>query len=379
MRLFASALALGALSAALLGACRGEREIPKGIPRPASSGEGGSGGGFDPGIGGACSIEGVCGDEVHELLFDRPNVYFVLDRSGSMGEKVGDQTRYDLVHLGAVSMVSELGSLINVGAALFPHGNIAADACTDGGEVMSVVTGGTEEVIEEFAFKTNVVPNGGTPIAATLDKLRPMLASLEGHTVVLLLTDGGPNCNDEITCGIAECIPNIEGVCSPADNCCAADHPFGGPDNCLDRTATIAAVAALAALDIAVYVIGIPGSEYYTDLLDDMAEAGGTAQVDAPTKYHRVEDLSAIGQVFEDIAAAEISCEIPLSDPPAETGFTNVYFDCDAVTYDPAGGWSWKDETHSTVVLNGAACAELKSGGVNQVHVATGCPTDIPR
>ena len=156
------------------------------------------------------------------------------------------------------------------------------------------------------------------------------------------------------------------------------DHPQGGPYNCVDRADTVAAVAALAALGVDVYVIGIPGSEYYGDLLDEMAEAGGTAQSSGPTKYHRVEDLASIGQVFQDIAAAEISCEIPLGDPPDQPGFTNVYFDCDAVEYDTVGGWSWGDDTFSTIVLNGLACADLKSGGVGEVHVVTGCPTDVP-
>src|SRR5690606_8638566 len=121
------------------------------------------------------------------------------------------------------------------------------------------------------------------------------------------------NCNTSITCDASDCIPNIEGVCSPTENCCAVDHPQGGgPFNCVDRAATVEAVAALAALGIDVYVIGIPGSEYYGDVLDEMAVAAGTAQTSGATKYHRVEDLASIGEVFKAIAAAEISCEIPL-------------------------------------------------------------------
>jgi hypothetical protein len=378
MRLLAPAIGAIVVCGAIAGACQNERTVPRG-PAPPAAGEGGAGGGFDPGLGGACAIEGLCGDEIHELAFDRPNVYFVIDRSGSMAEPVGNSTRFGLVRDGAISMVDALGALINVGAALFPHGNISANPCTDGGQVMAVVPGGSQEVVDKLAFETNVKPNGGTPIAATLEKVAPTLAALEGHTVVLLLTDGGPNCNDAIACEVADCIPNIEGVCPPSENCCAVDHPQGGPYNCVDRADTVSAVAALAELGIDVYVIGIPGSEYYSDLLDEMAEAGGTAQMSGTTKYHRVEDLAAIGQVFQDIAAAEISCEIPLDDPPAQPDFTNVYFDCESVGYDPVSGWSWGDDTFSTVVLNGLACADLKSGGVTQVHVVTGCPTDIPK
>ena len=79
-----------------------------------------------------------------------------------------------------------------------------------------------------------------------------------------------------------------------------------------------------------------------------------------------------------DIAAAAISCELPLADPPDDIGFTNVYFDCEVVAYDPAQGWAWNDDS-DTVVLNGASCAKLKSGQVSQVTIATGCPTEVPK
>ena len=49
------------------------------------------------------------------------------------------------------------------------------------------------------------------------------------------------------------------------------------------------------------------------------------------------------------------------------------------MAFDPVSGWSWGDEGFDTIVLHGLACAELKGGGVSEVHVVTGCPTDIPR
>ena len=192
---------------------------------------------------------------------------------------------------------------------------------------------------------------------------------------MLLLTDGAPNCNDNATCSVDDCSANIEGLCPAGDNCCAAGYPGGGPALCVDRQATVDAVAAIAALGVDVYVIGIPGSELYGGVLDEMAVAGGTAQQGSP-QYYRVDDLDAVETTFRQIAAANISCRIDLQDPPQMTGFTNVYFDCDTVPYDPIDGWDWYEG--GSIFLHGDACARLRSGEVIQVKVATGCPTELP-
>ena len=191
----------------------------------------------------------------------------------------------------------------------------------------------------------------------------------------MLLTDGGPNCNDAANCGASQCMPNIEGTCLPTENCCAADHPEYGPLLCLDSDPTLAAVQALHDAGIEVYVIGIPGSELYGALLDEMAEAGGTAQMNAPTKYHQVDDLDQLGDVLGAIAADAITCEFLLNDPPEDKGFTNVYLDCELLPFDPIHGWGWIED--HTVWLHGDACEMLKNGEVAEVQVVTGCPTEI--
>jgi hypothetical protein len=365
-------------------ACQGDRDVSRfgGQYFPEKGGEGGEG--FQ-GVGGGtpCVGTSLCGTEVHEVRFDVPNIYFVLDRSGSMAtlEASGD-TRYSIVREAAVDMLRRLGSLINVGAAVFPHGDLAANPCHAGDEIFPVMAGdpieeggGDGPVTIAFRASTNQTPEGGTPISATLVKLYPKLTALEGHTIVMLLTDGGPNCNDAITCTISECQPNIEGQCPPTENCCAVDHPSGGPHLCIDRAATVDAVADIAAAGIEIYVIGITGSQYYGAILDEMAVAAGTAQSGVPL-YFEVEDLTTLSDVFAQIAAEGISCELPVADPPEEQGFTNVYLDCDLLPQDPLDGWTWLGDT---VVLHGEACAKLKSGAVTQVQVITGCPTEVPR
>jgi hypothetical protein len=360
-------------------------------PRPVGStaGVGGAGGGLVlTGGGGPCVEQGVCGHEEHEVKLDVPNVYFVLDRSGSMAELVPEtgKNRYTHVRDAAVSMVQSLGALINVGAALFPYGNLDEDPCDTGNQVFPVTAGDPKPadpgappgpVTTGLSNAVDIVPSGGTPVSATLKSLAPALGGLQGRTLVLLCTDGGPNCNPNASCIAAECMPVIEGVCPGGDNCCAKGYPNGGPELCLDRPATVAAVDALHALGIDVYVIGIPGSEIYASVLDQMAEAGGTAQSTGDAKYHKVEDLTALAGVFEQIAQAAISCTLPLADPPREKGFTNVYLDCDVVALEPIDGWWWIDD--ATVELRGEACKKLKSGAVSKISVVSGCPTELPK
>jgi hypothetical protein len=311
-----------------------------------------------------------------------PNLYFLFDVSGSMASPGGGgYTRYQLVQHSAVEMIATLGPLINVGAAVFPRGASVADPCHVGGEVFPVSPGdpimpSTGPTTAGFVAATSLDPAGGTPTAATLTALKPDLLALGGVTVVLLATDGGPNCDAALSCGVDQCIPNIEAQCKPIGSNCCAPAATPGPEGCVDHDAAVAAVAAISGAGIPVYVIGIPGSGLYASVLDDMAVAGGAPQAGQPS-YYAVDDLSALEQVFQSIAGAFVSCVFDLADPPADEDHTNVYFDADVVPGDPVSGWVWASPTE--IELVGAACTKLKSGAVKQVQIVSGCATQHPK
>jgi hypothetical protein len=362
-------------------ACHGERDKPGATAPPVPTNTDA----FDAGLSDGpppLDAAGYCGNELHQTGYEPPNIYFVLDRSGSMATAVPPdaETRYSVVRSALLDLTRTLGPLINVGAALFPWGNIDQNPCSAGGQTFATkrgdpVTGQEGPTTQALRFATKVTPNGGTPIAATLEEIAPILLALPGRTVVLLATDGAPNCNADAVCGPEDCTPNIDGLC-PAEegNCCVAGG-WAGPESCVDRQPTLSAVAALNAAGIDVYVIGIPGSTTYAGVLDQMADAGGTAQ-SGPPGYYRVDDLALVGQVFAEIAAQAIPCQFDLADPPDEQGMTNVYLDGVLVPYDPIDGWLWLDS--DTVVLHGEACQRLKSGKATTVQVVTGCPTEYP-
>jgi len=314
----------------------------------------------------------ICGSEYHNALTKYPLLYFVIDRSGSMSDLEGGVSRYEKVRLATLDLVNTLGALVRVGVTLFPSPDAGPGTeCLPGEEVFSPkVNPGSafEDAIDSF-------PLGGTPIASTLQAVRPKLASQPSPKVVILATDGGPNCNSQLSCDASQCMINIAGECPPSTNCCAP--PEGLVENCLDHQATAAAIDALVAEGTNVYVIGIPGSELFGTVLDQMAVHGGVPVSGMPEYYYRVDDLDGLADVFKEIARELVSCTFDLADPPEDQGLTNVYFDGEVVFLDPVDGWTWVDA--DTVELVGAACETLKSGAVEQVQIVSGCPSVAPQ
>ena len=424
------AVALAVL--ALLGACSGNDHPPL---VPETPGSGGSGGGPTSD---ACSpvpaqtdprALGLCGSLLLPALGDPSNLYFLIDRSGSMGDKVDGVQKYDAVATAAVALVRDLGARVFVGGAVFPSlpdpflPLANQDPCLVGGEVFPARRGdwpsaarcGDGETTRGFSSAISLPsywnPIGGTPIAATLAKISSTLTVLADgrRTYLVIATDGGPNCNSFAICDQSSCIPNIERNtgCDPNVNCCAVGA-VAGPGGCLDGDATLTQIATLYERGVSTYLIGIPGSGPYAALLNKMAVAGGTARATDP-KYYDVPNLSELTQVLASIATEVIlTCNFVLQDPPDIPDKVNVYLDRQQVLYDAQNGWTWRPvaggadggaddagaETGSDDAspiddseagppaldymrfdLHGAACDKLMSGQVNELLVAFGCPT----
>lgn len=339
-----------------------------------SSGFGGDGGVLLPGCG--TKADGSSCDCVDAPLFtDPPNIYFVLDRSGSMSF----DDKWSSVRSTVVALARGLGPRARFGAAMYPW---TSDVCAPGKEVLKTRLGdaptanGTDgPTTVALAQVTNVAPSGGTPTSATLEALRPGIAALPGKTFVILATDGAPNCNARTSCTIDACVPNIEGDCPSNVNCC--EPPQGGVENCLDARATVNAASAYAAAGIPLYVVGMPGSAPYTAVLDEVAVAGGTALPGSSPKYYRVDDKSQILAALQKVAAKIVAtCTFDLTEPPGDPNAVNVYFDQKVVPKDPVNGWSIEGKR---VTLLGTACERVMSGEVLGVRIIAGCPTVVPR
>lgn len=319
------------------------------------------------------------------LVEQPPNLYFVLDRSGSMAEAMpgGTTNKYAAVRQATTSLVRQLGSHVNVGAAVFPA---SGRLCEPGSEVLETLRGDVPRhageadgpVTAAFAKAIDVVTLGYTPTAETLKKLRPTLAGLRGRTAVLLATDGGPNCNLDAQCPASECISNIQKVsgCTPSVNCCG---PSAGPEAnrmCLDREPTLEAVRELKRAGISTYVIGIPGSQAFTDLLGDMAEAGGTARSSEP-RYYAVNDVQALLSALEQISGDFVTCDMAFDEIPVEPEAVKVFLDGEEVGLDHTDGWTWTSSR--SFRLLGPACTAFLQGRVRHVDAYAFCDDGMPR
>ncbi|MEO7111631.1 MAG: vWA domain-containing protein [Polyangiaceae bacterium] len=329
---------------------------------------------------------GPCGCLEISLISNQPNLYFVLDHSGSMQ----DDNKWTTVRQVVSNVVQKIGPRGKFGIAIFPDPLGGDNSCVAGKQVMPLRVGdspaGTAGITTNLVIDTTSVQAvGGTPTAATFIALAPSLEGFSGKTYVILATDGAPNCDADASCDVSACSYNVDNdtgcPTGGSPNCCdPSANPAGFKQGCIDTGPTVSAIAALKAQNILTYVIGLPGSAPYSSVLDQFATAGGTARAIEPLYYSvTTTDATALETQLAQIAAKiTATCTFPLSPPPQDPSKINVYFDNVVVPKDPVNGWTYDDET-ATLTLVGSACNEVLSGQVLNLRVIGGCPTVAPR
>ena len=280
------------------------------------------------------------------------------------------------------SLVVQLGPRANVGATVFPDPHY--NGCAPGIQVAPLRRGDAPAGKEGPTASSLIMAlggltaNGGTPTAATLEGIAPMLASLPGKTYVILATDGGPNCNATANCSVDECELNIESTsssCTPGGpvDCCT-DSRYGSPLSCLDSDPTIEAVTEIAQSGVPVYVVGVPGSAPYAALLDQLAFAGGTQRATTPSYYavDSTDQAALTAAIFGIAASITGSCTLTLDATPPEPMSVNVFLGEQVLPQAGPDGWTLEGKT---VTILGQSCREIQTGAVLDVRVVAGCPT----
>ncbi len=339
------------------------------------------------------SDAGLCGNEIIPTQDDRPNLYFIVDASGSMSEPFSpdaSDSKYAVAVNAIADVLKLIGHRVSYGAALFPRPN--HDTCTPGAQVFATrsgdtvgcsISGKTGDVLRSFNQTLNAFsPSGGTPLSATLGALVSTLTGLAGKTAVILATDGAPNCNPDATCGPELCQTNLahgqyaNGIlCEAPTNCCNPSIDPFGPMNCVDNLATNQVLATLKEASIPTYVIGLPGEATSSAVLDSMAVVGGTARDSSP-RYYETDDAQTLASTLRNIATnLAVSCTIKLSQNPPNWPQVAVYFDNTRIPSLPEDGWQQVDA--DTLQITGSYCDQLKTGNVFQIQVVAGCPTYI--
>jgi hypothetical protein len=388
-----------------------------------SSGSGGETSGL------ACPSFGVleCGSMALRPSVVGANVLVVLDRSGSMDLIVDEAKQTELwsvVTSALTTSLNEATEAISFGLELFPMSDTGpvVKACAVGSDTSPCCAVPSEGVALEVPVAAGaenrgkitellgrVGYGGGTPTAAALQRAYEYYSTgagkdLQGQRFVMLTTDGGPNCNFDLTCEKEECTRNIDKACTNLDlNCCdtidetALEPPqaavFDIPSGCLDDEGTLEQVEALREIGVETFVIGLPGSELYGTQLNAFAEAGGRARLGEPEKYYKVDAAGAnegLLAVFRDITTQLIkSCDVPLDHAILDQNQLNVAVDCTLIPgVDPpvdgaAGsgtaatdGW-WFDSTTAPgmVRIQGPICDKIESEGAERIDLLEGCDT----
>jgi hypothetical protein len=354
------------------------------------------------------SIEGVkveCLSDTASSKKVKVNMLALIDKSGSMAdESVYGSSKWGAL-VGALTTAFEGvedNPELSIGLALFPASDVPFD-CVGGNsccEVKSTVDHPIELAEESVGPINDILnktePGGLTPTSAALDLAYDYFEAnqFEGDNYVLLATDGGPNCNSSLDCGMEECTRNLDRQCGDdweTTNCCQTEALRAW---CVDHEETRSKIEDLADKGIKTIVVGIPGTEAYTDWLNAFAKAGKAVAPEGESFYEVAAEggEEALTETFTGITQDLVnSCNMQMSQtPPAwDTSLVNIAIDCKVV---PKGGGTTTDDDGNEIELednwvidaetdpptvvfpeDGEYCQTIKKG-VDRVDIVIGCP-----
>jgi len=318
------------------------------------SGNGGGGGGVAP------TGDANCGSQTNNTSHEPADVLLVLDRSGSMNESIAESCYCDPALAsgggGGIKACADttnctprwksLTAGLNTTLSSTPDIRWGLKLYSSPGGSSCTVSNGVEVQIGANSASTiqsqiaGVTPASNTPTAAAVTTATAYLKTVSDNSnkVILLATDGEPNC------------------------------AAGGNSSTTDRQGTINAITAAKNAGFLVYVIGI-GPEVGN--LNDFASAGGTGT------YFPATSSADLASALASISKAVATCTFTLSATPPDVTNVAVYLDKNLVTQDAANGWSFGANS-KIIVLNGDTCDKVTSGQATTVQVLFGCAGGPP-
>jgi hypothetical protein len=213
-----------------------------------------------------------------------PSVMYVLDKSGSMNEPIDAgctdpscATRISEVREWTAGMLSSLGGQARWGLQVFP----ADSTCTPSaaGQLLTQIgaSAGAGAIVNQVQ---QVQPAGGTPTAQSLAFTKLVMPNDGSEKIVLLVTDGLPNCNPDnpVTCESAAACQCTLASCPTTQTPNDANFCVRG---CLDEDATTAMIRSMTDTEVIVVGFGSDWSGAGIDVLHAMASAGGSTACNA--------------------------------------------------------------------------------------------------
>ena len=180
-----------------------------------------------------------------------------------------------------------------------------------------------------------------------------------GPHYLLLATDGWPGCNGNLNGSTCPCPPEVS---------CNAFSSI----NCLDDVRTASTVLQLREQGVFTFVIGIPGTEEITGLLDAMAVAGGTA-IDG--KHFPVSNEAELVETLYTITGNLVPCVYDLQNLAPTSENVEVRVDGNDVPRDDDRENGWELLGPDRLAFFGAACDTLRDGNPHQIEAFISCDT----
>ena len=165
---------------------------------------------------------------------------------------------------------------------------------------------------------------------------------------ILMATDGQPNC------------------------------PASGNSSGDDTPGAVAAVTAARTAGFPTFVVGLSApAGAANDALNMMADAGGYPRTGDP-RYYPVTSAAEFVAVLQTLVGVATTCTFSIPPPPTNDGTTSredisVNGNTGPILPDAVNGWTYSDASHTSITLNGTACADVEAGRITNVTIVFNC------
>jgi hypothetical protein len=270
----------------------------------------------------------------------------------------GPNSKWALMTAAINQVVSQTETEVNWGLKLFAD---AGGACgvSPNTVAVGVAPMNASAIAAALAGRTdangNLTNGTSTPTRAAENAAVTYLSGLTDANpkFIVLASDGQPNC--------------------PASGSMAND----------DSPAAIAAVADAKAAGVPTFVVGISAGGAAEQALNQMAVEGGYPQANQPTQFYPVSSTAEFAAVLRTLVATANTCMLSLPPAPTNDGTTSRA-DIDvkgttssgtitAIAPNANDGWTYTDDSKTSIALHGAACDRWKARTITTVTIVFHC------
>jgi hypothetical protein len=264
----------------------------------------------------------------------------LVDRSGSMSQPgdCGESTcasKWDqLLALGPY--LAEVKRSARLGLALFP--SPGHEGCSVESSLLVPLSDAPDIDEQMMSVVSKVRPGGQTPVAAALGEIAQYggLDDYERDNILLVLTDGQPNC-----------------VCESSDTACVTDAAVASVEALVNRTPSV---------DVDIIGFGTSAQSAH-GTLTAMAQAAGDEA------YYQANDVEELIGTLTAVAIGAVPCKFHLDEtPPAERLIVWVDDErVEACLEEPCSEGYTYDREGGTVELREASCEAIRDGAPHNV------------